>query len=86
MKREHGEPVVFRKWGDGTIIALFPDIPTENTGTFVSSYEHMGQHSSADYGAVISRTKPAKPAEYKELKEELEEIGYSLRVMQRRTG
>ena len=36
----------------------------------------IGQHADADYYEVIRATKLAKPEEYKELKQELESIGY----------
>ena len=84
--KARNEPVIFRKFNDdGEIIALFPGLLVkEPRGEFMTDYLHLGQHGTADYDYVISQTKPAKPAEYNELKEELEEIGYDLRVMQRR--
>ncbi len=75
--------VIFRKYPDGEIIALFPDI-TGSPG-FIESYLHVGQHGSANYNIVMRQTKPAKPAEYAELKEELEGLGYYLDVKQKRT-
>lgn len=77
-------PVVFRKWSDGGIIALFPNLP--GSPGYCSSYEHLGQHGSADYYYVLSRTTPAKPSEYAPLKRELESIGYTLRVVKRATS
>jgi hypothetical protein len=47
---------------------------------------HFGQHGSADPTFIIQASRPAKPAEYEELKEELEKIGYCLRVVKRHTG
>ena len=42
----------------------------------------MGQHGTADYAHVISRTKPAKPEEYEDLLAELKTRGYdNLRVV-----
>lgn len=81
-------PVVFRRWPDGSIIALFPTIPSDYAGAFCSSYEHIGQHSGADYAGVISRTTPASAKEYAALKAELESApyGYRLKVCQRRTS
>ena len=80
-------PVIFRKWPKsegGDIIAIFP---TE-TGTLdpytSSSYEHVGQHGSADPVGLIQRTTPAKPSEYADLLAELESVGYDdLKVVQR---
>ena len=72
--------VIFRKWPGGDIIALFPyDISLHY---HCSSYEHVGQHSPADYDLVISKTKPAK--DFQDLKAELERIGYKLRVIKKR--
>ena len=73
--------VVFRKYKDGEIIALFPDL-TE-PGYLCTSYMHFGQHGAADYADTIARTKPATEDEYFDLKEELEEIGYVLKVVSR---
>lgn len=39
-------------------------------------YMHIGQHGSADYSYIVSKTKPSVKKEYKELLKELKEIGY----------
>lgn len=77
--------VVFRKWPGGGILALFPEIPADLQGATCQSYEHIGQHGGADYQHCISRTTPARPGEYADLKEELEKIGYKLKVVSRAT-
>lgn len=89
--------VIFRRWKrnkvngtDGTeIVALFPEDPTDYYGRYCGSYEHIGQHGSADYNALVSvicpPTVPAKPSEYAELKRELESLGYKLKVYKKRT-
>jgi hypothetical protein len=78
--------VVFRKYKEGDIIALFPYaysyLPGVNTDCL--SYMHIGQHSDASYPMVIKCTKPAKKEEYKPLFDELESIGYDLNVIKRR--
>ncbi|BBL00444.1 hypothetical protein A3BBH6_06800 [Alistipes onderdonkii subsp. vulgaris] len=75
--------VVFRKWKDGEVIALFPDDTNPYAGT-VTSYMHIGQHGDADYGHVIAATHPARPSEYHGLLAELITIGYAdLHVVQR---
>ncbi len=75
--------VVFRRWRDGEVIALFPDDTNPHDGT-VTSYMHIGQHGAADYGHVISATHPARPSEYRDLLAELKAISYmDLRVMRR---
>lgn len=73
--------VIFRKYRDGEIIALFPDMD-EGRG-MIGSYMHIGQHSEADRLIVVDKTKPAKPKEYAELKAELQRIGYRLTVRKR---
>jgi hypothetical protein len=74
--------VIFRKWSDGSIIALFPEDKADLEGN-CSAYMHIGQHGAADYYSVIERTKPAHIKEYRELKKELETRGYDLKVMQK---
>ena len=77
-------PVIFRVWRErGTdceVFALFPTLPE---GRYVTSYQHIGQHSAADYGLCIKHSRPAQPAEYADLLEELTRIGYCLRVIRR---
>jgi len=74
--------VVFRRYPNGEIIALFPGI--KDPRGMVSSYLHVGQHGAADYGWVIMQTTPATPEEYKELAAELTAIGYNLKAYKRR--
>jgi hypothetical protein len=73
---------IFRKWDNGDIIALFPDVP--HNRSYCLCYEHVGQHGGADYSGVFKCTAPATPEEYAPLKSELESIGYILNVMSRR--
>lgn len=73
--------VIFRKYKDNDIIALFPD--TLKYGT-VLSYMHVGQHGDADYINIISSTHLANETEYKDLYNELINIGYTdLKVVKR---
>lgn len=82
--------VVFRVWKSGTgagdVIALFPGVNWD-AGHYAlcTSYEHVGQHGGANYASVIRRTRPATPAEYADLRRELEGIGYALDVRKRWT-
>lgn len=74
--------VVFRVWNDGgTVIALFPEVDEGNG--YCSSYEHVGQHSGADYKGVVARTRLASPKEYQFLLRELRGIGYDLEIRKR---
>ena len=77
--------VIFRKEKDGEILALFPHIVDTFTG-YVMAYAHVGQHSPADYNHCIKISKPAKPEEYKDLLNELQGLGYNLRVIKRQSG
>lgn len=79
--------VVFRKWKtlrrvhqSQQVIAFFPD-QVEPAGC-VGSYMHIGQHAAATY--PHPDTVPATPAEYADLKAELEGLGYRLRIVKRR--
>jgi hypothetical protein len=75
--------VIFRKWRDGTIDAIFPELPANRNGLDCVAYAHVGQHGAADYQGVISQTKPALPDEYAPLLTELTRIGYALDVVKR---
>jgi hypothetical protein len=78
--------VIFRKFPDGDIIALFPCLPAEClTAWPCQSYMHIGQHGAAD-PRIMYDTRPARPQEYAALKAELEQIGYRLIVRQRIPG
>jgi hypothetical protein len=81
MRDEDKTVVVFRVWSNGDVIALFPGIDEGNG--HCSSYEHVGQHSGADYHGVINRTRIAKPGEYRDLAKELQRIGYNLLIRKR---
>ena len=66
---------IFRKFKNGKIIALFPEI--QGNRYEVLSYMSLGQHAGADYSGVIKVTKPATPEEYAPLLQELKAIGYT---------
>lgn len=74
--------VIFRRSKDDEIFALFPDL--SEGGALIESYQHVGQHSAADYSHCIQTSTPAKPDEYADLKAELECIGYNLLIRKRR--
>ncbi len=76
--------VVFRKWKDGEIIALFPYEPWNHYGHMTTSYMHIGQHGAADYAGVISQTSIPCEHEYQKLLNELRSIGYNdLQILKR---
>lgn len=74
--------VIFRKWRDGEILALFPEI--EHNGPLCTSYQHLGKHGGADYHGCIQRTMAADPEEYQPLLKELRQIGYDNLVVRKR--
>lgn len=88
--------VIFRTWRDtGDVIAFLPDVlPIDPYyPSWMTSYQHIGQHSEADYYALTvqqgkgwesSATRLATPEEYAPLLAELHALGYEgLRVMKR---
>jgi len=76
--------VVFRKFADGQVIAIFPEIIWREPFWF-TSYMHAGQHGGCTR-SVIYDTAPATPDEYASLLRELKEIGYNdLKVFQKIT-
>lgn len=68
--------VIFRKFKNGEVIALFPQEPATIGGWECMSYMHVGQHGSADPN-IVHGTKPAMPYEYADLYNELKSIGYN---------
>jgi hypothetical protein len=81
-------PVIFRKFRNGEIIALFPFHAGNNDGYTCQSFIHVGQHGSADPGLVMRMTKPATMDEAWELVVELTSAPYSyppFRVLHRFT-
>lgn len=79
--------VVFRKWKDGDIIALFPYDFDDYNGILCNSYMHVGQHSSADYFHIVGNSRLATKEEYQDLFNELENhVGYKLKVIKKVNG
>ena len=68
--------VIFRKFRNGEVIALFPQEPATPDGCGCMSYMHVGQHGSAD-PLIVNATRPAMPCEYADLYNELKSIGYN---------
>ena len=75
--------VIFRKWIDGDIIAIFPEIPATLNPYECQSYMHVGQHSACEPMGVIQRTNLATPTEYCQLARELRKRGYRLEIRKR---
>ena len=66
----------------GTVFALFPHECDNHNGN-VTSYQHVGQHSSANYKHCLELSKVATPEQYADLKKELESIGYKVNVVKK---
>ena len=79
---EQETKVVFRKFKNGEIIALFPEL--KEAGGMIMSYMHIGQHGPAST-AIVNDTKLATAQEFGPLFMELEAIGYRLAVRKRIT-
>lgn len=76
---------IFRKFKDGSIIALFPyDFYNRFDVDSITSYMHVGQHGEADYSHILTITKLATEEEYKDLLLELEDIGYEIEPIEKR--
>ena len=67
--------VLFRKdKRGGDVMAIFP---YQNAGEgYITSYEHIGQHSACSWDYVREDTMSASREEYEDLKNELQGIGY----------
>lgn len=84
MKQDAYETkTIFRRYPDGSIVALFPRDNGTNDARTCSSYMHVGQHGSAEPFHVMQTTKPATAAEYANLLAELQSIGYRVKVAAR---
>ncbi len=78
-------PVIFRKHGD-EITAVFPSMPEDYEGRFMTCYAHVGQHSGCCKAWYLDGL-PATPEEYADLLQELNDVGYhDIRVFQRVTS
>lgn len=82
MKRE--TKVIFRKFKDGDIIAIFPEIPASPHAHDCLSYQIIGEHSSCWPILIIPESSPATPSEYGPIMRVLTHIrGYKLKVLKR---
>ena len=75
--------VIFRKFRQGDVIALFPMINADDKPGHFLSYQHTGQHGAASEALLQGYTIPAREQEYRGLKAELENIGYKLDIKKR---
>jgi hypothetical protein len=79
-------PVIFRieRRKGGEVIAVFPCEPHDMEGRTMTCYAHIGQHGGCSH-QFASSGRRATPAEYADLKAELEgdPYGYRLKVYKR---
>ena len=74
--------VIFRKDKEG-IYALMPYEISNYFHGLVTCYQHIGQHSQAEYFSCIAKSKPAKKGQYTDLLNELISIGYNVKPITR---
>lgn len=79
------EKVIFRVFPEGDVIAMFPRIAVDTTGYKCQSYMHVGQHGAAD-PMIVSSTRLATVIERANLRRELEQLGYDLKLVKRFTS
>jgi hypothetical protein len=65
----------------GEVFALFPETPADSAD-LCQTYAH-GQYGALDWQECLRISRPADFAEYKELANELFELGYNLVVVKR---
>ena len=66
-----------------SVLAIFPKQKYGFNGyrnDLITCYSHIGQHSGCAPEYVINKL-PAKKEEYKDLSEELENLGYNLKIL-----
>lgn len=79
--------VVFRKSRrkepdpDAEVTAVFPEVPWGSEYE-MACYSRVGQHGGCGR-EWYNATKPARPAEYRELAKELRQLGYRLDIRRR---
>ena len=75
--------IVFRKFNNGEIIALFPQFSYRKNYT-IESYMHIGQHGECD-PLIVHKTSLATQEEYEPLLNEIKSIyhDYDIRVMKK---
>lgn len=76
-------PVIFRieRRKGGDVTAVFPCEPHNMSGRDMTCYAHVGQHGACSFGWFAQGAhRLAKPAEYAELKRELESAPYVYRL------
>lgn len=76
---------IFRTFHTGDVIALFPEIPYDQFGQYCLSYQTIGQHGAASPD-LSHCTRAATADEIRQLRAELERIGYVVHEVTRVTA
>jgi hypothetical protein len=81
-------PVLFRtlRKDPNDVFALFPSLPGTNAPWTCTCYQHVGQHSTADYAHCILVSRPSTKTERRELSKELRSIGYAFKIVSKATN
>jgi len=82
MKKETEQTEVQFRMFRGEVTAVFPYIVESPNN--VMCYVHLGQHSVCNWN-FNAVSKPATADQYADLYKELEQIGYKLKVIKRRS-
>jgi hypothetical protein len=67
----------------GNVTAVFPYLQHSKESDYIEAYTREGQHHACSREWVLSNSRPSTEIEYADLKAELENIGYNLRVIKR---
>ena len=73
--------IIFRKDKEGEVMAVLP-YEIADLSNNMTCYVHIGQHSAMS-PVYYRETKPATPEEYRDLLEELINIGYEPEIKKR---
>ena len=73
--------VIFRVDREGEVFALMPGLAGTNDPSTCTSYQHVGQHSSASLVYCMKTSKPATEEQAAPLLRELQAIGYMVNVI-----
>lgn len=72
--------VVFRMF-DGQVVALFPELPANNTDNLCQSYTLAGGFGAEEPESFIENSEPAHPRDYTLVKGVLKQLGYTAEVL-----
>ncbi len=75
-------PVIFRRWTDGSVTALFPTQAADTLGRYCSAFELRGGEQEYEYEALMASTLAAEPEEYRDLAKSVRQhFGYNVQAV-----